>query len=314
MATGLDLTELHTALPSLPSDTHSTRRPRRELTFTALLWNIDGEGKAKARKLLLQEVVDKANTDLVLLQEINAKVTIEEMKTRRQYNKEHILPKKWSTHEAAILFDRKTFAYEYDIKIAKMLEGKNVSGLELRQGTRRRNATPMRDAEFYSSRTLALKLRAKFTTQCFIVVSFHNSYTSHEQAKANVKEFYELIKLIAEQENVPIICGCDFNWTPTDVDEDIVIPPYEKSSRRVKSPFDYFVLHFRLDPRIEVRVFEALPLVDHTSTEADDHVLKKAGLRTLSDTTISIEEFNKVTKHDPIMIELTFENIPICED
>ena len=68
----------------------------------------------------------------------------------------------------------------------------------------------------------------------------------------------------------------------------------------------------------QVEVHEALPLVDHTSAEADMHFLGKGTLRYLKDKApvkksgerFTLEEYSDVTNHDPTHLAVTFSYIP----
>ena len=317
----LDLRGLEKALPPISSTRQPPSvAPPQELQLKALLWNINGdtsEGMAEARRMLVGEVVKKVNADLLLLQEISAMKTVSHIGDvslpQRRYVC-HLLLKNRSVHEAGIMYDTNMFEYVTQIDISTLTGSNDLSGLMTHRGSRSGDARLTRDQEFYSSRTIAVRLRSKSTRREFIAVSFHNSKSD---AAPNTVGFLRLVDLIFEQEKAPVIIGGDFNCDYTGVyNGNYHIPKYTSSRRRRSNKtIDFFMVR---PPTVEctVEVFEALPLEDPTSATADIHPLGKPLLRRLTDDApmrkkegrrMVWQEFNKVTNHDPTVGTLAIE-------
>ena len=157
-------------------------------------------------------------------------------------------------------------------------------------------------------------------------MSFHNISNrtgGEENVKSHAEGFINLVSLVREKENVPVVAGADFNidcsvLTTTVRNHGCIMPDYESSERRISNDkIDLYVIKgTSSESEIEVGVFEALPLVDYNDRlEADRHALGYDGLRYLTDNApvkntgelLTYKEYNDVTNHDPIMLHVSLK-------
>ena len=331
-----DLDDMKQSLPSLSrSGTSRAAQKEAKASLNILLWNIHGssrEGMASARTILLNEVVKQSDPDVLLFQEVKAGRTITKLITyaRENMGREYHCKKAGSADEAAIIYDTKIVELVSSINIEAIIGHENLLSGESspRQTTRRQKRSP--DQEYYGSRACAIRLQHIQTGIEFVVISFHNASTrtggTKEKIISNAKGFLKLVCLIKAKENLPVIAGGDFNCDRSKllhVAEER-IPDYVSSDRRIgKEKIDLFIIKDSTTSQIsvettEVEVYEVLPLVDHTSAEADMHFLGKHILRYLKDEApvkrdgepFTLKDYSDVTNHDPTHLQVTFSYIP----
>ena len=332
-----DWDDIKESLPS-PSRRSTSRAAQKEakVSLNILLWNIHGStraGMASARTMLLNQVAKKSDPDVLLFQEIAAECTITKLITYANENMQREYYYEKIGSEAAIIYDAKIVELLSSINIEAIIGHENLLSGESspRQTTRRQERSP--DQEYYGSRACAIRLRHIQTGIEFVVISFHNASTrtggTKEKIISNAKGFLKLVCLVETEMNLPVVAGGDFNCDRSKLlhvaeENRLGIPDYDSSDRRIgKEKIDLFIIKDSTTSQIsvessEVEVYEALPLVDHTSAEADMHFLGKRILRYLKDEApvkrdgeqFTLEDYSDVTNHDPTHLQVTLSYIP----
>ena len=323
--TPVDLSTLRNILDdideSIPVQNDTEDDPYTVVELNVLLWNIHGDssgGMADARRLLVGEVVKECSPDVLLLQEVEAHKTIEHIATKCQ-PRNYVSYRSTKPTEAYIMYDKHCFEFVSSIDLPKIIgDGELISAAAVatRSGG---NAS----SSFYDSRSCAIRLRRCGTTKEFVSMSFHNASTRTGGRKANVislaKGFLKLVCMVHYNEGVPVIAGGDFNCDRSDLlararELDCKLPDYNKSERRKScAKIDLYILKSSTFINSTVEVFEALPLADPTSSEADFHPLGRGPIRYLVENApitkggrkLTRDDYTKTTNHDSTLSKVT---------
>ena len=290
------------------------------IEIKVLLWNIHGnssEGMAAARKILVGEVVRKCNPHILLLQEVEARRTVEHIRAESKLSSYSFYHSHKPT-EAYIVYDTRCFEFVKRIELpsvigdAKLLPG----GVATRTGG---NASQ----DFYNSRSCAIRLRHCHTRKELVLMSFHNASSRTGGRKPNIvsyaKGFLDLVCLVHRHEGVPVIAGGDFNCDRSALLEyarglRCELPDYDKSKRRkLCEKIDFYVLKSSMSINSTVEVYEALPLADPTSASAHDHPMGRESIRYLvenapvrrSGRRITRNDYTNTTNHDSTLNTVT---------
>ena len=208
------------------------------IELKVLLWNIHGnssEGMAAARRSLVGEVVRKCNPDILLLQEVEARRTVEHIRTECQLTSFSFYHSDKST-EAYIVYDKHCFDFVKLIDLPSIIGDAKLlpDGVATRTGG---NASQ----DFYNDRSCAIRLRHCHTRKELVLMSFHNASGRTGGPKPNIisyaKGFLDLVCMVHDHEGIPVISGSDFNCDRSALLEyaralRCDLPDYDKSERR----------------------------------------------------------------------------------
>ena len=290
------------------------------IEMKVLLWNIHGnssEGMAAARKILVGEVVRKCNPHILLLQEVEARRTVEHIRDECQLSSYSFYRSKKPT-EAYIVYDKHCFEFVKQLDLPSIIGDAKLlpDGVATRKGG---NASQ----DFYNGRSCAIRLRHCHTRKELVLMSFHNASGRTGGPKPNIisyaKGFLDLVCMVHHHEGVPVIAGGDFNCDRPALLEyaralRCELPDYDKSKRRkLREKIDLYVLKGSMSINSTVEVYEALPLADPTSVKAHDHPLGRGSIRYLvenapvrrSGQRFTRDDYTNTTNHDPTLNTVT---------
>ena len=297
--------------------------PHAAVELKVFLWNIHGDssgGMAEARKLLVGEVVRRCNPDVLLLQEVEARRTIEHIATKCQ-PRDYVFNRSTKPTEAYIMYDKHCFEFVSSIDLPEII-GDTELIPDGRIATRSRSGDKV-SSVFYDNRSCAIRLRHRGTGKELVLMSFHNASTRTGGRKPNIislaKGFLKLVCMVHDHEGVLVIAGGDFNCDRSDLLVDArelqcELPDYATSKRRkLHEKIDVFILKSSSSVKSAVEVFEALPLADPTSVKARFHPLGCGSIRYLLENApvkkkgrkLSHSDYEKTTNHDSTINTIT---------
>ena len=325
MATGGlgDLSSLKKAVEDVEHTSSKSQTAPTTIKLKLLLWNIHGDssaGMASAREMLVQKVYREGNPDVFLLQEVHTASKCLP-KPRENYSFYHSA----SDTEAYIGYVSPLFDSVRVVDTPAIIGNKRLLSDEAARSTRAAGGISV-DQKFYNDHSCAIRLRHRTTGKELILMSFHNVSTRTGGQKSNViscaKGFITLVCLVHEHEKVPVIAGGDFNCDRSDLQDyakakDCELPGYYSSERRrLNDTMDLYVLKSSSSIRSTVKVFEALPLVDHTSAEAHAHPLGRETIQHLVENApvnkntnkkLTMDDYTRTTNHDPTLCTIEVE-------
>ena len=262
------------------------------LPITVLSWNINGPGKAEARRKMIDSVVEHIDPDVMLLQETKQSIT-------QPFNKKWIASGKYNCEqsedkeEAQVFYKKSTYekVSTSKVNLDNILEEMfpaNQTANELRSGS-----VPAR--KVIKERICVVHLRHKLTKREIVFISYHNIRKGGGlgAVKEKANEVCQIIAKIHASSKCCVIAGVDFNCSNFDC-ANVTVPEYDATPRRKeKSKVDFFLLS---EPAASCRV-EAFDLFP--SEEAP--FFKKLESLLVVNTQ---EEYDKSLDHDPLKLSL----------
>ena len=204
------------------------------LPLTVLSWNINGPGKADARRKMIGSVVEHIDPDIMLLQETKKSIT-------RLFDKfpKYKCEKAENEEEAHVLYNKRTFekVSPSKVNLNKILKEMFPSN------TLRSGEVPERRE--VRKRMCVVHLRHKRTEREIIFVSYHNIRKGGGRGavKKKASEVCQIIAKLHESSKCCIIAGVDFNCNGFDC-ANVIVPDYDATSRRQgKTKVDFFILN-----------------------------------------------------------------------
>ena len=324
MATGGlgDFSDMKKAVKDVEHTSSKSQTSHTTIELKLLLWNIHGDtsaGMADARQMLVQKVYHECNPDIFLLQEV-----ITASKWLPKPSKNYPFCHSALKTEAYVVYVSPLFDSVMEIDIPAIIGKERLLSDEAAPSTRSAEHSSA-DQKFYNNHSCAIRLRHRTTGKELILMSFHNVSNrtgGHKNVISCAKGFITLVCLVHEHEKVPVIAGGDFNCDRSDLQDyakakDCELPGYYSSERRrLNDTIDLYVLKSSSSIRSTVKVFEALPLVDHTSAEAHAHPLGRETIQHLVENApvnkntnkkLTMDDYTRTTNHDPTLCTIEVE-------
>ena len=211
------------------------------------MWNIDGSGGIKARKLVVEGVVKELNPDVILLQEVKSRPLIQQI--RGGY--ETVTAGK--EDEAQILYKTNKFrrldTYTEERRILETTIDKVVTQ-ETHNMATRSQTKPFED------RISIVRLTMKGYNLVFL--SFHNVNSSLSQEYS--ERFCQIVSKIPKTTQCIVIAGADANYKlPFGERNGYTVLEYDATERRKGKEIDHFIV---APGNIRIPKPEALNFVD----------------------------------------------------
>lgn len=264
------------------------------LPVTVLSWNINGPGKADARRRMIQSVVSCIDPDVMLLQEtkdsiVRPKTVSLQLRILDKYKSKQA----GDQEEAQVFYKENVFKEVSSSAVTFALNNilkemfPEDESLQLRSGSG--------PAKIIENRTCVVHLRHKLTKRDIIFISYHN-IRKGGAVKTKASEFCQIVAKLHKSTKYCVIAGVDFNCSNFH-STDVTVPDYAATLRRQeqkKTKVDYFVLN---NPPADcvVEAFDLFP----PNKEAPFYDILQSLLLLHSK-----EEHDKAIDHDPLTLSM----------